>query len=205
MRAPGAAVQRDQGVAPSPRARAGVLRALPARSPDRPQRGRLQINAAPTGWRSAAHPNEGASSLATRARHQVRSAAQLDREEVPAGRPWSRPSTPTRTRKTCQKVGRPTGLEPATPRFTILCSNQLSYDRREGRPSSLARVPLSTPTSAPAPIRLKLRPSARLAGGSVLDQPDPRREPGRPQAPPAGPPGAGPGTRRSQISRQYWN
>jgi hypothetical protein len=28
------------------------------------------------------------------------------------------------------KMGRPTGLEPATPRFTILCSNQLSYDRR---------------------------------------------------------------------------
>ena len=29
------------------------------------------------------------------------------------------------------KMGRPTGLEPATPRFTILCSNQLSYDRRK--------------------------------------------------------------------------
>src|SRR4051812_2575462 len=28
-------------------------------------------------------------------------------------------------------MGRPTGLEPATPRFTILCSNQLSYDRRK--------------------------------------------------------------------------
>ncbi len=31
------------------------------------------------------------------------------------------------------KMGRPTGLEPATPGFTILCSNQLSYDRRKMR------------------------------------------------------------------------
>src|SRR5262245_32954734 len=31
------------------------------------------------------------------------------------------------------KMGRPTGLEPATPRSTILCSNQLSYDRRKMR------------------------------------------------------------------------
>ena len=29
-----------------------------------------------------------------------------------------------------EKLGRPTGFEPATPRSTILCSNQLSYDRR---------------------------------------------------------------------------
>ena len=35
------------------------------------------------------------------------------------------------------KMGRPTGLEPATPRFTILCSNQLSYDRRKFRNGNL--------------------------------------------------------------------
>ena len=29
------------------------------------------------------------------------------------------------------KMGRSTGFEPATPRITILCSNQLSYDRRK--------------------------------------------------------------------------
>ncbi len=34
-------------------------------------------------------------------------------------------------------MGRPTGLEPATPRFTILCSNQLSYDRRK-EPAKIA-------------------------------------------------------------------
>ena len=35
------------------------------------------------------------------------------------------------------RMGRPTGLEPATPRFTILCSNQLSYDRRKMRNAEL--------------------------------------------------------------------
>jgi hypothetical protein len=54
--------------------------------------------------------------------------------------PASRDSRPV-------KMGRPTGLEPATPRFTILCSNQLSYDRRKGRPKSGAPTSLSTVTS----------------------------------------------------------
>ena len=41
-------------------------------------------------------------------------------------------------------MGRPTGLEPATPGFTILCSNQLSYDRRKGREKSRPSFRLST-------------------------------------------------------------
>ena len=36
-------------------------------------------------------------------------------------------------------MGRPTGLEPATPRFTILCSNQLSYDRRKNCERGISR------------------------------------------------------------------
>ena len=44
-------------------------------------------------------------------------------------------------------MGRPTGFEPATPRITILCSNQLSYGRRaEGRNSRAAST-LSRPSS----------------------------------------------------------
>ena len=37
------------------------------------------------------------------------------------------------------RMGRPTGLEPATPRSTILCSNQLSYDRRKSEEWGLSR------------------------------------------------------------------
>src|ERR1035438_3711958 len=37
------------------------------------------------------------------------------------------------------EMGRPTGLEPATPRFTILCSNQLSYYRRKSKERGLSR------------------------------------------------------------------
>ena len=38
------------------------------------------------------------------------------------------------------EMGRPTGFEPATPRITILCSNQLSYGRRV-EPGKLAAAP----------------------------------------------------------------
>ena len=45
------------------------------------------------------------------------------------------------TRTSCtSKMGRPTGLEPATPRSTILCSNQLSYDRRKMRSAECREV-----------------------------------------------------------------
>ena len=48
-----------------------------------------------------------------------------------ANTPRCRRRTPC-TPSTCRKMGRPTGFEPATPRSTILCSNQLSYGRRIG-------------------------------------------------------------------------
>lgn len=48
-------------------------------------------------------------------------------------------------------MGRPTGFEPATPRITILCSNQLSYGRRVSRENSRAPLPLSTSSSKTLP------------------------------------------------------
>ncbi len=55
-------------------------------------------------------------------------------------------------------MGRPTGLEPATPRFTILCSNQLSYDRRK----NIGRVRVSSCESPVNPFpglcRREVRP-----------------------------------------------
>jgi uncharacterized SAM-binding protein YcdF (DUF218 family) len=51
------------------------------------------------------------------------------------------------------EMGRPTGLEPATPRFTILCSNQLSYDRRK-KWNAKSRQPLRPCQSLPVAILL---------------------------------------------------
>lgn len=45
-------------------------------------------------------------------------------------------------------MGRPTGLEPATPRSTILCSNQLSYDRRKGAVNLMRRPTAVNPILA---------------------------------------------------------
>jgi uncharacterized protein Yka (UPF0111/DUF47 family) len=56
------------------------------------------------------------------------------------------------------KMGRSTGFEPATPRITILCSNQLSYDRRKGPRKSMSVQRLSNPS----------------LGRAITRQPDPK-------------------------------
>jgi hypothetical protein len=76
------------------------------------------------------------------------------------------------------KMGRPTGLEPATPRFTILCSNQLSYDRRKGRKKSRPLPPLSTPRcefqlwNLFEPNRAAAHGTARFVGWSIAHEID---------------------------------
>lgn len=63
-------------------------------------------------------------------------------------------------------MGRPTGLEPATPRFTILCSNQLSYDRRKVREAELRET-----VSGCQPLpRANAYPRGRLRGHSCRRQ-----------------------------------
>ena len=56
------------------------------------------------------------------------------------------------------KMGRPTGLEPATPGTTNRCSNQLSYDRHDaplaslpGRARSLGLLPFERKQAAACP------------------------------------------------------
>lgn len=74
----------------------------------------------------------------------------------------SQSSWQTLTRMSCvSKVGRPTGFEPATPRSTILCSNQLSYDRRE--PNEAGKFASLAGTVNPIFSYCGLPKSARLA------------------------------------------
>ena len=70
-----------------------------------------------------------------RSRHQEVRDELLQREQY-RGKKSARADVPRNpeagnTRCVGPEMGRPTGLEPATPRSTILCSNQLSYDRRK--------------------------------------------------------------------------
>jgi putative endonuclease len=80
----------------------------------------------------------------------------------------------SKSRRSTPKMGRPTGLEPATPRFTILCSNQLSYDRRVGSGKILgslaavnrffrARAGQRSPRQAQRLAKIQRRPRPRAA------------------------------------------
>ena len=81
-------------------------------------------------------------------------------------------------------MGRPTGFEPATPRSTILCSNQLSYDRRkEVHALKLAlrcQVGLSR-TNSSGGQRDWVALEGPVAGATALQAPSPKSLPfGRP-------------------------
>ncbi len=68
-------------------------------------------------------------------------------------------------------MGRPTGLEPATPRFTILCSNQLSYDRRK-EPAKFA----SPPTPVNPFLEAAFRPAVAGSGTGFPPVNSPRED-----------------------------